>query len=323
MIPTFQYTSNIPKDHPVVNDLVERLLNLSPDAMEAARRFPMRVPVAFAKRIPWLQEGPLSREFLPSSEELLDTPGYSSDPLDEKRAEVVPGLIGKYQGRVLLQVTTRCAIHCRYCFRRHRLDRKVPGKLREWTPALAFIAGDSSIREVIFSGGDPLTLTDRRLSFLAQRVAAIPHVRRLRIHTRMPVVTPERITPSLINWLNALPLTSILVIHVNHADELDASALAALGRLVEAGIPLLNQSVLLKGVNDDPEVMVALCEALVNAKVMPYYLHMLDPVAGSGHFHVAEEEALVVMEVLRLRLPGYAVPRLVREVPGEGSKRVL
>ncbi|MEO5334540.1 MAG: EF-P beta-lysylation protein EpmB [Magnetococcus sp. YQC-5] len=320
----FQYTPNAPPDHPVVNSLAERLRNLSPDAMEAARLFPMRLPRALAKQIPWEHPNhPMAKEFFPDDAELAHPPGYSTDPLHEQNLEVIPGLIHKYSGRVLLRVTTNCAVHCRFCFRRHAPRENIPVTFREWTPALTMIAQDVSLREVIFSGGDPLTLTDRRLSLLAHRLAEIPHLERLRIHTRMVVMVPERITHAFLNWLTATRLTPIVVIHVNHAEELNQAALAAVERLTKAGIPLLNQSVLLKGINDTPETLVTLCETLVNAKIIPYYLHMLDPVLGAAHFHVEESIALNLMEELRSRLPGYAVPRLVRDTPGAASKQML
>lgn len=323
MTPFFQYTPNGPIDHPVVNSLESRLEKLSPGAMEAAARFPLRLPREFAKRISWEQEGPLQREFFPTEEELVPTPGFVTDPLEEGRAQVAPGLIGKYSGRVLLRVTTHCAIHCRFCFRRHAPSHAIPRNLQEWRPALQWIANEPTLREVIFSGGDPLTRTDRHLSLLAHRLAEIPHLTRLRLHTRMPVVVPERVTSTLTDWLKGSRLTPVVVIHVNHADELDAHALSSLARLVDAGIPVLSQSVLLKGVNDDWATLMVLFERLVDARVLPYYLHMLDPVAGAAHFHVEDQVAMAIMVELRTRLPGYAVPRLVREVPGEGGKRLL
>ncbi len=323
MTPFFQYTPNMSADHPVVNSLTKRLANLSPEARQAAENFSVLMPHAFASRFAWDVEGPIQKEFLPTAEELFSATGYSVDPLAESQAEVAPGLIGKYQGRVLLKVTTRCAIHCRFCFRRHLLTQSVPKKNKEWLPALQWIAQDQSVREVIFSGGDPLMVSDRRLSWLAHRLAAIPHLMRLRIHTRMPVVAPERITSGLIAWLRETRLTPIVVVHVNHVDELDHTAMMALARLVDGGIPVLSQSVLLKGVNDDEQTLVALFERLITARVIPYYLHMLDQVVGAAHFEVDAGVAIGIINRLRLLLPGYAVPRLVRETPGAESKLAL
>ncbi|MBF0192071.1 MAG: KamA family radical SAM protein [Magnetococcales bacterium] len=297
--------------------------NLSPEAREAARHFPFLVPEALASRIDWEQDGPLTRAYLPSAEELTRVAGDSTDPLDEAAARIVPGLIIKYPGRALLKVTAGCAIHCRFCFRRHARNDALPRKCREWEPALSAIEADGSLREVILSGGDPLTLSDRRLARLTRRLAAIPHLTRLRIHTRMPVVTPERVTVRLIRWLQATRLTPFVVVHVNHADELDSRAKAALASLVDAGIPVLNQSVLLRGINDDPEILATLFETLIDMRVIPYYLHMLDPVAGAAHFGVSEARALALMADLGTRLPGYGLPRLVREWPGGTGKRWL
>ncbi|MBF0272260.1 MAG: KamA family radical SAM protein [Magnetococcales bacterium] len=323
MTPSFQYTPKAASDHPVVNSLEQRLRNLSPEAREAARQFPLLVPEALASRIDWGRDGPLTRSYLPAAEELTRMAGDSTDPLDEAAARIVPGLIVKYPGRALLKVTAGCAVHCRFCFRRHARHDVLPRKRRKWQSALTAIGADGSLREVILSGGDPLTLSDRRLARLTRRLAAIPHLTRLRIHTRMPVVSPERVTPGLIRWLKGTRLTPFVVVHVNHADELDSRAGQALGFLVDAGIPVLNQSVLLKGVNDDPEILAALCETLIGMRVIPYYLHMLDPVAGASHFGVSEERALAVMAGASARLPGYALPRLVRELPGGPGKRWL
>ncbi|MBF0214181.1 MAG: KamA family radical SAM protein [Magnetococcales bacterium] len=306
-----------------MNSLNDRLRHLSPEAREAARQFPLRIPPALAMRIPWEVDGPLTRQFLPAPEELNHAPGDAIDPLRERQAQGLPGMLIKYTGRALLKVTTECAVHCRFCFRRHLREEPLPRRLRDWEPALAAIARDHTLKEVIYSGGDPLTLSDRRLARLTARLAAIPHLTRLRIHTRMPVVTPERVQDSLLDWMKATRLTPLLVVHVNHADELHPSARAALEKLVEGGIPVLSQSVLLKGINDNLEALTRLYETLIDARVIPYYLHMLDPVAGAGHFQVSDAHALRLMAGLQERLPGYGVPRLVREEPGARSKTGL
>ncbi|MBF0263220.1 MAG: KamA family radical SAM protein [Magnetococcales bacterium] len=306
-----------------MNHSLEISLEFPSEAREAAEQFPFLVPPALVAR---LKEegghGPLSRQFLPSAEEMRVVPGYSADPLHESAAQQHPGLIAKYPGRVLLKVTTGCVVHCRFCFRRHVRAESAP-PLTGFEPAFEAIAADETIREVILSGGDPLTLSDRRLQPVVARLAAIPHLHRLRIHTRVPLFHPKRISARLMRILTGHRLTPIVVLHVNHATELDQPARGALARMVEAGIPLLNQSVLLKGVNDDVESLVALCEALIDARVMPYYLHLLDAVSGAAHFEVPEARGRELMSLLRARLPGYAVPRLAREVVGLDSKQEI
>ncbi|UZJ43196.1 EF-P beta-lysylation protein EpmB [Marinimicrobium sp. C6131] len=292
-----------------------------PAALAASQDFALRVPRAFVER---MRKGdpddPLLRQVLPLGEELQAAPGYSRDPLGEADANPHPGLIHKYQGRVLLIVSGGCAINCRYCFRRHfpYADNN-PGRAR-WQEALDYIAADQSITEVIYSGGDPLNAPDRQLAWLTERVAAIPHIKRLRVHTRLPIVLPNRIDDDCLNWLTGHHLHTTLVIHSNHPREIDDSVGAALSRLRQAGITLLNQAVLLRGINDQAATLAALSERLFEWGVLPYYLHLLDPVAGAHHFDVPEHEALVLMDRLRARLPGYLVPRLVREIAGEPNK---
>jgi EF-P beta-lysylation protein EpmB len=219
--------------------------------------------------------------------------------------------------------TGACAVHCRYCFRRHFPYSEGPRSLAEWAPALERLAADSSIEEVLLSGGDPLTLVDSWLGRLAERLASIDHLRRLRVHTRLPVVIPERVCDELLAWLRGTRLTPIMVVHANHPAEISDDVAAALGRLVDAGIPVLNQAVLLRGVNDDADALAELCRRLVDLRVMPYYLHQLDRVAGAAHFEVPEATGRRLVAELRRRLPGYAVPRYVRETPGEASKSLL
>jgi EF-P beta-lysylation protein EpmB len=219
--------------------------------------------------------------------------------------------------------TGACAVHCRYCFRRHYPYSEGPRSLAEWEPAIERLAADSSIDEVLLSGGDPLTLVDSWLARLAERLASIGHLRRLRIHTRLPIVIPERVCDELIAWLRGTRLTPIMVVHANHPAEISEEVAAALGRLVDAGVPVLNQAVLLSGVNDDADALAELCRRLVDLRVMPYYLHQLDRVAGAAHFEVPEATGRRLVAELRRRLPGYAVPRYVRETPGEASKTLL
>ncbi|MBL8827881.1 MAG: EF-P beta-lysylation protein EpmB [Planctomycetaceae bacterium] len=283
--------------------------------------FPVFAPLAYVARMrPGDPSDPLLRQVLPLRAERDPTPGYSTDPVGDLAAQREAGLLQKYSGRALMVTTGACAVHCRYCFRRHFPYSDAPKSLADWQPALDRVAADASIREIILSGGDPLTLPDGQLGELVGRIAAIPHVQRLRIHTRLPIVIPQRVTPELLGWLRGTRLTPIMVVHANHAQELDPATAFALSQLVDAGVPVLNQAVLLRGVNDTVEALAALCEQLVDLRVMPYYLHQLDRVAGAAHFEVPETEGLRLIEQLRSRLPGYAVPRYVREVEGETSK---
>jgi EF-P beta-lysylation protein EpmB len=302
-----------------------RLLRLPAEfeaaACEAARLFPLFAPRGFIARMqPGNPHDPLLRQVLPVAEEQTDVPGFTADPLAEAAVHRAPGLLHKYAGRVLMVTTGACAVHCRYCFRRHYPYGESPRSPDDWQPAIDLIAADPTIHEVLLSGGDPLTLVDGQLADLAGRLAAVPHLRRLRVHTRLPIVIPQRVCQPLIDWLRGTRLTPIMVVHVNHPAELDADTAAALGWLVDAGIPVLNQAVLLRRVNDDLETLVELSERLVDLRVMPYYLHQLDRVSGAAHFEVPEETGRALIEQLRARLPGYAVPRYVRETAGAVGK---
>jgi EF-P beta-lysylation protein EpmB len=302
-----------------------RILGLGPEieaaAVRGAKTFPLFAPRGYVARMrPGDPGDPLLRQVLPLGEELTETPGFSDDPVGDAEAVLRPGLLQKYHGRALMVTTGACAVHCRYCFRRHYPYEESPRSLAAWEPAIRQIEADPTIHEVLLSGGDPLTLVDDRLAMLAERLAEIPHLRRLRVHTRLPIVLPERVTPSLLGWLRGTRLTPIMVVHANHAAELDETVAEALGQLVDHGIPVLNQAVLLRGVNDSAESLAALCERLVDLRVIPYYLHQLDRVRGAAHFEVPEATGLAILEELRARLPGYAVPRYVREVSGVGWK---
>jgi L-lysine 2,3-aminomutase len=305
-----------------------RLLELPLSVMDGANDFDddfrLLVPRGFVARMrPGDPSDPLLRQVLPVADELQEMPGFVADPVDDAAATRRPGLLQKYHGRALLITTGACAVHCRYCFRRHFPYWQGPRSLAEWRPALDEIAQDATLNEVILSGGDPLMIVDRILRQLIDELAAIPHLQRLRIHTRLPIMIPERVTDELIQMLRRSGLTPIVVVHANHANELDANVAAGLARLSEVGIVLLNQAVLLAGVNDSVESQVALCERLVNLRVIPYYLHQLDPVAGAAHFEVSGERGRQIVKDLRVRLPGYAVPRYVQEVPGTTSKSDL
>jgi EF-P beta-lysylation protein EpmB len=290
-------------------------------AVAAARSFSLFAPQPFVAR---MRRGdptdPLLRQVLPVEAEAIATQGFTADPVGDLAAELRPGLVHKYQGRVLMVTTGACAVHCRYCFRRHFPYEEAPKSLAAWEPAFEAIKDDRTLQEVILSGGDPLTLIDPLLEQLADRLAAIPHLRRLRIHTRLPIIIPQRVTDELLDWLRGTRLTPIMVVHANHPAEIDGAVALAVGRLVDAGIPVLNQAVLLRGVNDDASVLAELCQRLVNLRVMPYYLHQLDRVIGATHFEVPVERGREIMTELQSRLPGYAVPRYVQEIAGEEHK---
>lgn len=303
-----------------------QLLSLTPGQIgcsaEAARQFPVKVPAAFLQRMqPGNPEDPLLLQVIATAEELRDAPGFTRDPVGETGdSNPHSGIIHKYRGRVLLIASSACAIHCRYCFRRHFPYEDNRNSRRGWQQALRQIATDGEITEVILSGGDPLTITDSHLSTLMDLVAAIPQVKRLRIHTRLPVVIPDRVTQGLLTALDHKTLQVIVVIHANHPNEIDSTVSGAMQRLRERGITLLNQSVLLAGINDDVDTLATLSERLFEAGVLPYYLHLLDKVQGAAHFDTADARAGDLIAQLSSRLPGYLVPRLVREVAGAESK---
>jgi EF-P beta-lysylation protein EpmB len=304
-----------------------RALDLPPeviDQTQACGPFPLFVPVPYLSRI---ERGnpndPLLRQVLPVVDENRSVAGYHLDPLSESSFSAEPGLLRKYNGRALIIATGACAIHCRYCFRRHFPYQESAVFEDRWRTAIRSIASDDSIEEVILSGGDPLTLVDRQLSRLTHDLEQIPHLRRLRIHSRLPIVIPSRITSGLMAMLSRSRLKGVVVVHANHANEIDADVGRALLDLHCAGTIVLNQSVLLRGVNDDLDSLARLSERLIDCNVVPYYLHQLDPVSGAAHFHVPVEEGIQLIKQLRERLPGYMVPRYVQEIPGELHKRPL
>lgn len=301
-----------------------RLLNLPQDALseQAAQQFRLLVPHSYIARMKLGDcHDPLLRQVLPLDDELRVVEGFNYDPVGDQNALVADGVLHKYQGRVLLITTGACAVHCRYCFRRHFPYGVSNSVKSEWESALTYLRAHSDVREVILSGGDPLTLSDERLSQFFSELKYIPHVIRVRFHTRLPVVLPARIDSGFQQLLAQLPQQKVMVIHVNHAQELAATDVhEALAALRASGVVLLNQAVLLRGVNDTADEQVALSENLFALGVMPYYLHLLDRVAGAAHFEVNEAQALQLLEVIRQRLPGFLVPRLVREVMGKKAK---
>ena len=290
----------------------------------AAAQFPLRVPRGFVAR---MRHGdpadPLLRQVLPLDDEMRPMPGFTLDAVGDGAAKAAEGVIRKYKGRALLVSTGSCAIHCRYCFRRHFPYAEETAAAAGWRGAVDVIRDDASIDEVILSGGDPWSLSTAKLAELTDALSSVPHLRRLRVHTRLPVVLPERIDAGLLAWLAALPWPVTVVIHANHANEFDAGVDAALGKLRAAGATLLNQAVLLRGVNDDVDALADLSERGHAAGVLPYYLHQLDRVQGAAHFEVDDARARDLHAALAARLSGYLVPRLVREVAGDPGKRPL
>jgi EF-P beta-lysylation protein EpmB len=262
---------------------------------------------------------PLFLQVMPLSDEFLTSPGYSEDPLDEHDT-AGKGILHKYDSRVLLMVRTGCAVNCRYCFRRHFPYADNAVSKHQWLDVLDYLRNNSQINEVIFSGGDPLMAKDDHLSWLANEIAAIAHIKRLRIHSRLPVVLPERISHDFVEWFSALPLQKVLVLHANHANEMSETLKVRLNILREKGVTLLNQSVLLKGINDSADAISDLSETLFEAGVLPYYLHVLDKVQGASHFYVSDDKGRAIMEEAIKRLPGFLVPKLVREIGGQPGK---
>ena len=330
IIPRTEHPENVPAWQTAlaqaissVEDLLD-LLQIDPGMRPEPRingNFPLRVPHSFAAR---MQTGnindPLLRQVLPVPVENENSPGYLPDPLVEQRAMTTPGLLHKYHGRALLTVTGACAIHCRYCFRRHFPYSNANPLAAHRDEALTYLRSHGEISEVILSGGDPLVLPDSRLRELAAQLAAIPHITTLRLHTRLPIVLPERVDNQLLDWLGNHPGRTVMVIHCNHPNEISTGVVSAMRKLSRAGVTLLNQSVLLKDINDKVETLAELNESLFDAGVLPYYLHQLDRVQGAAHFEVSDTRASGLMQQLHAALPGYLVPRLVREIPGLPGK---
>lgn len=298
-------------------NLPESLLN---GAIAASSSFALRAPRGYCQRI---EKGnpndPLLRQILPLNAELTTDLQFKLDPVGDLAAMEVPGLLHKYHGRVLIITTAACAVHCRYCFRRHFPYQENRAE-QNWQTAIDYIRANSDIHEVILSGGDPLSLTESKLKSLTDKLLNIPHIKTLRLHTRQPIVLPERINNDFLTWLDSLPWKIVMVLHCNHANEIDTYVASALKRLQQHQVTLLNQSVLLAGVNDDAEILVNLSQKLFSHHVLPYYLHQLDKVQGAKHFAINDEKAVQLLNEIRKRLPGYLVPKLVEEKAGEKSK---
>lgn len=286
-------------------------------AETAQKSFPLRVPREFIERMEiGNPQDPLFLQVLPQFLETQFSSGFTQDPLNEASKNPIPGLLHKYHGRVLLTLTSACAINCRYCFRRHfPYENNIPGR-ENWQRIMEYVQQDSSIEEIIFSGGDPLVLKDTLLSDFISQLETISHLKRLRIHTRLPIVIPQRITDEFIQLLSRSHFQKIIVIHCNHVNEINHSVINALQKLRETNMILLNQSVLLKNINDNSDALISLSKKLFEAGVLPYYLHLMDKVAGAAHFDVSEEKAQALMTAMKEKLPGFLVPKLAREIPG-------
>ncbi len=292
----------------------------------AAADFPVFVPREFIAKMRFGDpQDPLLRQVLAGHEEVAEmwSEGAFLDPVGDTGATLQPGLLQKYTGRALLITSGACAVHCRYCFRRHYPYQSAPKGPSGWQASIDSIRDDPSLEEVILSGGDPLTVTDGQLQWLVNELNQIEHVRRIRVHTRVPVVIPQRVCAELLSWVESSRAAVYFVLHVNHPAEIDAGFATAVRQLRASGASLLNQSVLLRGVNDLPSLQLALCRELVNLQVIPYYLHHLDRVAGAMHFESSVEVGHSIIQYLRENLPGYAVPQFVRELAGEPSKTPL
>lgn len=295
------------------------------DAIAAAsKNFKLLVPRAYLAKInPLDPNDPLLQQMLPVSKELTVVFGYSKDPLQETTANPVPGLLHKYASRALLTITNACSINCRYCFRRHFAYQDNRLTKENIQNIIAYLTANPDINEVILSGGDPLIATDYYLARLTEQLTNIPHIKRLRIHSRLPIMIPERITDELIAWFAHPHRQNILVLHCNHPNELDNNTEQAMKKLRQAGITLLNQSVLLKGVNNQVAILAQLSEKLFSMGILPYYLHLLDKVTGAAHFDLPRDEALALYRELQTQLPGFLLPKLTHEEAGKKHKTLL
>ncbi len=307
-----------------ITDRNTLLRTLELPAEPLTTNFPIKVPLAYLGRIEKkCPDDPLLKQVLSLPAENQLVAGFAPEPLNETAFSPIKGLIHKYQHRVLIVTTGTCAINCRYCFRRNfDYEDNQPSSI-DWQAIVQYIKSDPGIKEVILSGGEPLILSDRRLCWIIDQLGEIPHLVSLRIHTRMPVVIPDRVCESMLAWVKTCPLKLVLVTHINHPNEIDDAVVAAMKLLTSHKVTLLNQSVLLKDINDDATTLVRLSERLFFAGILPYYLHLLDPVAGAAHFDVERALARELVIKVRGQLPGYLVPRLAQEVPGETAKRII
>jgi EF-P beta-lysylation protein EpmB len=296
----------------------------TPSSNQASHEFAMRVPLSYAE---CMEKGnpddPLLRQVLPAADELKFFPGFTNDPVGDLDAAKPTGVIQKYHGRVLLITTGGCAINCRYCFRRNFPYSDFQMSKTRQAEAISYIKTNADISEVILSGGDPLLLNDTRLGLLFDELSKIGHVKRIRIHSRIPIVLPSRITHQLLDILTRVPQQIIMVLHCNHTNEISPAVMTACSKIKLNHIHLFNQAVLLKDINDNARQICQLSEKLFANGIIPYYLHLLDKATGTGHFEVGEQQALAIMKEVKATLPGYLVPKLAREKPGDSSKTVL
>lgn len=289
----------------------------------ARQLFPVLVPEPFlAKMQKGHPQDPLFLQVMANRNEFVPMEGFTKDPLDEQHP-VVPNILHKYHNRLLFMIKNSCAVNCRYCFRRHFPYAENKGNKENWQKALQYIAEHQEIEEVVFSGGDPLMAKDNEWEYLFEALTNIPHLKRLRIHSRLPVVLPSRITEKFCQLCAQSSLPIILVTHINHANEIDATFINAMQKLKKAKVTLLNQSVLLKGVNDNAQTLKNLSDALFDAGILPYYLHLLDKVEGASHFYLPDEKALEIYRELQAMTSGYLVPKLAREIGGEKNKTLF
>ena len=303
---------------------LRQYLSLGPDRDGLDERFPTFVPLELASRInSGDPDDPVLRQVLPVNEEFVESHGFVSDPVGDLAASHPGGVLHKYHGRALIVTNGACAVHCRYCFRREFPYQDLNAQQSKWSKAIEYVRNDNSIEEVLLSGGDPLTLADESLTSLVTAIERVDHVRRLRIHTRLPIVIPQRVTDALVDRLASSRLAVWIVVHTNHRQEIDRAVSESLVKLRRAGLSMLNQSVLLAGVNDNVEALVDLSKSLVDIGVQPYYLHQLDRVRGASHFWVPPSLGVALVEEMRKRLPGYAVPTYVVEEAGEESKTII
>lgn len=293
-------------------------------SQKAAQLFKPTMTENMAELIDWNNENdPLLLQFLPHKKELINHPDYATDPVGDHLASPVPGLIHKYHGRILLIASGSCAVNCRYCFRRHYPYSKSFAPRQNWQASIEYINSNPSIHEVILSGGDPLTLSTSTLAKLTIQLQQIPHLKTLRIHSRIPVVMPERIDTEFTEWASSCSLKKVLVLHINHPNELGIKSIKVIDTLADCGFTLLNQSVILKHINDDAETLIELSHQLFDCGVMPYYLHQFDPVQNASHFDVNQQETEKIYLKMQAQLPGYLLPKLVKEVAGEHAKTLV
>lgn len=293
-------------------------------SQQAARDFAIKVPQPFVQLMEYGNPNdPLLKQVLPIKSELNIDANFSTDPVDESNYNPVSGIVHKYRRRVLMIISPNCAINCRYCFRRHFPYNENRQSKQQWLKALDYLKQRPEINEVIYSGGDPLAANDQFLHWLTAEIESIKHIKRLRIHSRLPVVIPSRVDDHLISWLGNTRLKPTFVMHINHSNEIDTALGEAVERLTKVGVKVLNQAVLLKGINDSSQQLIDLSEKLFDIGIMPYYLHMLDPVQGASHFNISKHCAVEIYRQLQAELPGFLVPKLVQERAGETSKSLI